>query len=52
MVVNQQNLNHLFVGYSAAFNKAFSETTVNYPKIAMVVPSEKQLMHGWGRFQT
>ena len=40
MVINQQSLNGLFVGYSACFNKAFSETPVNYPKIAMTIPSE------------
>lgn len=40
MVINQQSLNGLFIGYSSAFNKAFSETPVNYPKIAMTVPSE------------
>ncbi len=40
MVIYQQSLNGLFFGYSAAFNKAFSETPVNYPKISMIVPSE------------
>ena len=48
MVINQQNLNGLFTGYSAAFNKAFSETPVNYPKIAMVVPSEtRETTYAW-----
>ena len=48
MIINQQNLNGLFVGYSAAFNKAFSETPVNYPKIAMTVPSEtREITYAW-----
>ena len=48
MVINQQSLNGLFVGYSAAFNKAFSETPVNYPKIAMIVPSEtRETTYAW-----
>lgn len=48
MVINQQNLHGLFVGYSAVFNKAFDETPVNYLKIAMNVPSEtKETTYGW-----
>ena len=39
MVVNQHNMNSLFVGYSAAFNNAYQETKVNYTQIAMTVPS-------------
>jgi len=48
MVISQQNLNGLFVGYSAAFNKAFDETPVNYPKIAMTVPSDtRETTYAW-----
>ena len=48
MVINQQSLNGLFVGYSAAFNKAFDETPVNYPRIAMTVPSEtRETTYAW-----
>ncbi len=48
MVINQKNLNSLFVGYSAMFNKAFSETPVNYPKIAMTIPSEtNETTYAW-----
>ncbi len=42
MVLNQQNLHSLSRGYNVAFNKAFEETVVNYPKIAMTVPSESR----------
>lgn len=48
MVINQQNLDGLFHGYSAAFNKAFSETPVNYTKIAMVVKSgTRETTYAW-----
>ena len=48
MVVSHQSLNQLFIGYSAAFNKAFGETEVNYPKIAMTVPSEtRDTTYAW-----
>lgn len=48
MVINQQNLNSLFVGYSMAFNEGFSETPVNYQKIAMTVPSEtRETTYAW-----
>ena len=52
MVINQQNLNNLFVGYSMAFNRGFSETPVNYPRIAMKVPSEaRETTYAWmGQF--
>ena len=32
MVINQQSLTALFVGYSAAFNKAYDETPVNHDR--------------------
>lgn len=48
MVVNQQSLNGLFVAYSAAFNQAFSETPVNYDRVAMVVQSEtRETTYAW-----
>lgn len=48
MVINQQNMNSLFRGYSAAFNKAFQETEVNYSKIAMTVPSStRETTYAW-----
>ena len=48
MVINQQNLNNLFVGYSMAFNRGFSETPVIYPRIAMKVPSEaRETTYAW-----
>ena len=39
MVINQQTMRGLLIGYSAAFGQAFEETEVNYPKIAMTVSS-------------
>ena len=48
MVINQQNLNGLFRTYLVSFNKAFSETPVNYPRIAMTVPSEtRETTYAW-----
>ena len=39
MVVNQQALATLNVGFSAAYNKAFKAVTPKYQRIATVVPS-------------
>lgn len=39
MVINQLALRGLFSNFNAIFNKAFEETTVNWDKIAMEVPS-------------
>lgn len=48
MVINNQNLNGLFAGYSTAFNKAFGETPVNYPKIAMTISSDtRENSYAW-----
>lgn len=48
MVINQQNLNSLFIGYSVKFNKAFAETPVNYTRVAMTVPSEtREATYAW-----
>lgn len=40
MIVNQSNLHGLDVTYSTAFNKAFDETPVDWPKIAMQTQSQ------------
>lgn len=48
MVVSHSGLKSLFTGYSMAFNKAFNETAVNYPRIAMIVPSEtRETTYAW-----
>lgn len=48
MVINAQNLSMLSMGYSAAFNKAFEESAINYPRVAMVIPScTKETTYGW-----
>lgn len=48
MVINQQSLNNLYKTYSITFNKAFEEAEVNYPKIAMTVPSEtRETTYAW-----
>lgn len=40
MIVNNQNLRGIFIGFKTIFAKAFGETTTNYDKVATVVPSE------------
>lgn len=40
MIVNQQALRDVYQSFNTVFNKAFSEVEVNYPKVAMEVPSE------------
>lgn len=48
MVINQQNLDSLYHGYSAAFNKAFNDAETNYSKIAMTVPSStRETTYAW-----
>lgn len=48
MVMNQQNLNGLYMAYSTCFNKAFETAEPSYPKIAMVVPSEtRETTYAW-----
>lgn len=48
MVINKQNIDHLFIGYSTAFNKAFNDAETNYSKIAMVVPSStRETTYAW-----
>ena len=48
MVINQQNLDSLYRGYSTAFNKAFNDAETNYSKIAMTVPSStRETTYAW-----
>lgn len=39
MIINQQNLRGLTIGYSTAFNKALDETKTNWQMIATKIPS-------------
>lgn len=39
MIVNGANLNAIFLNLSKVFNQTFNEVEVEYPAIAMVVPS-------------
>jgi phage major head subunit gpT-like protein len=52
MVVSQQNLNNLFVGYSSVFKKTFDEALTDYSKIAMIVPCDtRETTYAWmGQF--
>ena len=54
MVVNQQALATLNVGFSAAYNKAFKAVTPKYQRIATVVPSNTgEQKYAWiGHFPT
>lgn len=45
MIVNQTSLRGLNVSYSTAFNKAFQDTNVDWPKIAMEIPSATKENH-------
>lgn len=48
MIVNQQNLRTLFVGYNISFQKAFEATPTNYQRIATVVPSNtSEQQYAW-----
>ncbi len=48
MVITEQNMFSLYRGYSIAFNKAFEETEVYYPKVAMTVPSStRENTYAW-----
>ncbi len=48
MVISQQSFNALSTGYSAAFNKGYHDTEVNYTKIAMTVPSvSRETTYAW-----
>lgn len=48
MILNAQSINSLFIGYSTAFNKAFEETPVQYPRISMIVPSStREMTYAW-----
>ena len=39
MVINQSNLNSMYVGFNTAFNKAFQAVEPQHQKIATIVPS-------------
>lgn len=39
MLINQQNLQAIYTGFKTIFNKTISEANVQYPQIAMEVPS-------------
>lgn len=54
MIINSANLQGLRTTFSAAFNKAFQNTTTNKEKIATTVPSSTKLnTYGWlGDFPT
>jgi phage major head subunit gpT-like protein len=48
LVVNSSTLTSLYTTFKTVFNKAFSEATPQYTKIAMVVPSTtKTEIHEW-----
>lgn len=48
MVINQANLNGLFMGYNTAFNKAYEETPVQHTRISMTVPTEsRDVTYAW-----
>jgi phage major head subunit gpT-like protein len=40
MIINQASIKEAFSAFNTVFNKAFSETEVQYTKVAMEVPSE------------
>lgn len=48
MIVNQQALSTLYVGFSTAFNKGFHETPTYYDQIATTVPSNtREQNYAW-----
>ncbi len=48
MVITSQNLQGMKSGFNALFNKAYTETTPQYEKVAMVVPSSgADETYGW-----
>lgn len=54
MVITSQNLQGMYSGFNALFNKAFTEATPQYEKVAMIVPSSgADETYGWlGQFPT
>lgn len=44
MIINQSNLNNMYVGFSAIFNAAFSGAATFFRRVAMVVPSSTAIM--------
>lgn len=45
MIINQQNLADLFVGFQAAFNQGFNDATVDWQQIATPIPSSTREQH-------
>lgn len=52
MIVNQQSLQTLFIGFKAAFNEGFRGTTPQWNQVATLVPSTTRIEeYGWiGQF--
>lgn len=48
MLINSMNLRGIFTSFNTLFNKAFTETPVQYDRVAMVVPStSRETTYGW-----
>lgn len=48
MVINGENMNSIFTGYSVAFNRGYSETQVLHNQISMTIPSEtRETTYAW-----
>ena len=48
MIINSMNLRGIFTSFNTLFNKAFTETPVQYDRVAMVVPStSRETTYGW-----
>lgn len=52
MIINLSSIHSVFVGFSTAFNKAFTETPVTWPNIAMKAQSDgREETYAWlGKF--
>ena len=44
MIINAEALVNIYVGLTTAFNGAFQETEVWYPKVAMTVPASTKIL--------
>ncbi|MDI6855076.1 MAG: Mu-like prophage major head subunit gpT family protein [Deltaproteobacteria bacterium] len=44
MIIDQEALANIYVGLTAAFNKAFDETEVWFPQVAMTVPAKTKIL--------
>lgn len=48
MVINSTSLNGLYLGFNATFNKAYEESPVQYPRIAITIPSStRESTYAW-----